>query len=39
MVTITALSSGLPRVGRMTASSATAPSTTPAASATANPAQ
>src|SRR5580704_6807004 len=39
MVMITALSSGLPRAGRITTSSATAPSTTPAASATANPAQ
>ena len=39
MVMITALSSGLPWAGRMTTSWATAPSTTPAASATANPAQ
>ena len=39
MVMITALSSGLPWAGRMTASWATVPRTTPAASATTNPAQ
>ena len=39
MVTITALSGGLFMVGRMTVSWHTAPSTTPAASATTKPAQ
>ena len=39
MVTITALSCGLPMVGRTTVSSQAAPSTRPAASATKNPAQ